>query len=242
MNEWASFLQSAQASLGDSEPVISASERQPSCRAPECSQSVDIVLRSSNGVLFGAHAANLAQFAAGFPPAEFVQKEDADGLEIVQLDERADVLELLLEYTHPQRQPHSKKWTFSLLAGLAEAVEKYMVYGAMEVCKRRMEAYATACPHEVLSYAVKHGYSDIRDMIIPTTLSWDLAEIQSALQDPALIIAWVAYREQYLKLSIALRATSAETILHRGGKFGGARNGVSKLPAAIAQLPDDVFR
>jgi hypothetical protein len=43
---------------------------------------------------------------------------------------------------HHQRQPDSSKFQFKVLSGLAEAVEKYMVFSAMarEVCKIRMKS------------------------------------------------------------------------------------------------------
>nr|GAT50046.1 predicted protein [Mycena chlorophos] len=189
----------------------------PSCRVLGCSLPVDIVLRSSDGVSFGAHANNLAQSATGLPPAEREvrqQSNDEDETEIVQLVESADVLELLLQYTHYQRQPSSKGWCFPLLERLAEAVEKYRLFGAMEVCKLRMEANARIYSQEVLSYAVKHDYPDIRDVIMPQTLSWDLEDIQSTLGDSFLIIAWVKYREQYLKLSTSFPSIDAESSLH----------------------------
>lgn len=36
---------------------------------------------------------------------------------------------------HPQRPPDLKAIPFKLFADLAEVVEKYQVYGAIEVCK-----------------------------------------------------------------------------------------------------------
>lgn len=54
---------------------------------------------------------------------------------MVDLTEPAATLELLFQYMYPQRQPDLNEIDLPLLAELAEAVEKYQVYSAMDICK-----------------------------------------------------------------------------------------------------------
>ena len=105
----------------------------------DCQLPTDVVLESCDGFRFGAHSANLEAYSAGFPLAASTQFNG----EIAQLPERSEVLELLLQYMHNERQPDSSEIPFKVLAPLAEAVEKYMVFSAMEVCKIRMQFVPT---------------------------------------------------------------------------------------------------
>jgi hypothetical protein len=102
----------------------------------ECRLTVDIVLKSSDGILLGAHSANLEMWSSGFPPASF--RNPSGSLDLVPLTEASDVLVLLLQYMHHHRQPDSRKFGFDILPRLAEAAEKYEIFSAMEVCRIRM--------------------------------------------------------------------------------------------------------
>ena len=100
-----------------------------------CILDVDLVLGSSNHVVFGAHKRNLELYSEGFPIAQGTSHDN----EVVILSEGDLVLRLLLEFMHNTQQPNLSKLTFSTLALFAEAVEKYMVFSAMQVCKMHME-------------------------------------------------------------------------------------------------------
>lgn len=91
----------------------------------------DVVLRSTDGLVFGAHAKNLETFSDGFPIADHTAHPIE---ETVQLSETSEVLSLLLKFMHHKKQPDCDKLDFKVLSGLAEAVEKYGVYSAMEYC------------------------------------------------------------------------------------------------------------
>ena len=95
----------------------------------DCYLSIDLVLQSSDGVRFGAHKMNLEQYSAGFPTADSTVFDN-----IVTLSEKASVLGPLLHFMHNTRQPDLSKLSFDTLGLLAEAVEKYMVFSAMQVC------------------------------------------------------------------------------------------------------------
>ena len=100
----------------------------------DCKTSVDITLKSIDGITFGAHQKNLEFFSEGFPVAG-----SRVATEVVQLQENADVLRIMLKFMHNARIPELKRVQFSTIAPLAEAVEKYMIYSAMEVCRAYME-------------------------------------------------------------------------------------------------------
>lgn len=100
----------------------------------DCKVSVDIMLKSIDGIIFGAHQKNLEFFSEGFPVAG-----STVATEVVDLQENADVLRIMLRFMHNARVPELKSIQFSTVAPLAEAVEKYMIYSAMEVCRAYME-------------------------------------------------------------------------------------------------------
>ncbi|KAJ7123784.1 hypothetical protein C8R43DRAFT_1135837 [Mycena crocata] len=105
MSDWGSTTSSERNQLQPSEVQ--------GWQADNCTLEADVLLRSSDGVLYAAHSKNLELYSDGFPPASFAGADEI-------------------------RQPDSSN--FELLAGLAEAAEKYMVYSesAMEVCKIQM--------------------------------------------------------------------------------------------------------
>jgi hypothetical protein len=98
----------------------------------ECNLAVDVILASSDGVHFGFHTQNILIFAGAFPAC------DTEDSNVISLSESADVVSLLLQYMHQQRQPDSSKFKFDILSRLADAVEKYNVFSAIEVCNIHM--------------------------------------------------------------------------------------------------------
>lgn len=55
------------------------------------------------------------------------------------MTENGKTLELLFQYMYPKRHPDLTKIDFKQLSELAEAAEKYQVYGTMDVCNTRMK-------------------------------------------------------------------------------------------------------
>jgi hypothetical protein len=58
--------------------------------------------------------------------------------EEVELTETSDVLEILFQFIYPRKHPSLVNIKFSMLAGVAEAAEKYQVFSAMNICEIRM--------------------------------------------------------------------------------------------------------
>lgn len=102
---------------------------------PVCAADSDLAFLSNDNVLFKVHRINLEIFSEGFAAPAIVSGEE----EVVQLVEPAAVLELLFQYFYPQRHPNLHLVEFEVLNGLAEAVEKYQVYPALEHCKVFMQ-------------------------------------------------------------------------------------------------------
>jgi BTB/POZ domain len=102
-----------------------------------CSPDHDLILRSSDHVRFLVHRHNLETHSEAFAPPPRCSSSTYRN-EVVDLIESSSVLELLLQYMYRQPQPDLTSVCFSDLKGLAEAVEKYQVYSAMEICKMMM--------------------------------------------------------------------------------------------------------
>lgn len=113
----------------------------PSRSVPGCNLLVDIVIISSDGRAISAHKANLGQFSNGFPPHDGSDTSAETGrglLERVSLQEKGDVLRLLLQFMHHTLLPDLDEVPFEVLAGLAEAAEKYGVFSAIALSKKCM--------------------------------------------------------------------------------------------------------
>jgi hypothetical protein len=100
----------------------------------ECQLPIDIILRSSDQVLIGTHAANLEQWSEGFPPADGILKSTDRQPEVVDLSEDAETLQTLLQCMHKSQYPDISTLDGEKLFELAHAAEKYRVHSAMALC------------------------------------------------------------------------------------------------------------
>ncbi|KAF5379849.1 hypothetical protein D9615_005821 [Tricholomella constricta] len=151
----------------------------------------DIVFRSSDNVLFRIHARNLEITTGGFPPAEF---SPAD--QVVDITEDASTLELLFQFVYPRSQPLLEGLPFDTLARLAEAVEKYQVYPAMQICNVYMTKALPDHALDILEYSMRHGYPLLSNRAAPFVT---LAKISSSLKSlpPGLLHAWIRYYDTW---------------------------------------------
>ncbi|KAJ7276715.1 hypothetical protein C8J57DRAFT_1713982 [Mycena rebaudengoi] len=221
-------------------PEFAAPTKVRDCPAKECNLPADVVLRSSDGMLFNAHTKNLETFNGGFPPLSFINATEHDEKEIVEVTERATVLALLLRYMHNERQPDSGQFTFETLAGLAEAAEKYQVYSAMEVCKIKMQLSIPLHALGVFIYAAKHDYPEVMHAAAPSTISTPLSIATRALDGhPEILIAWVQYREGFLQ-QLGSFSKPLPTIKPKGGY--DTPNEVTPLPPFPSRFPTSSLR
>lgn len=108
----------------------SADLRGPSVNASDA----DITLKSSDNILFHVHHKNLEAHTGAFPGKEFLSEG-----EIVLLTEQAKVLEIVFQFIYPKRHPKLRDLDFDTVADVAEAVEKYEVFSAMQTCEIRLK-------------------------------------------------------------------------------------------------------
>ena len=97
-----------------------------------CDPNADLAVYSGEGMLFRVFSKDLETYADGFPEKSVLSQG------AVYLLESSQVLELLFQFTRRQRQPAIAHVKFEVFAEFAEAVEKYEVFPAIEVCKARM--------------------------------------------------------------------------------------------------------
>jgi hypothetical protein len=104
----------------------------------ESAGNTDAVIQSSDGMIFHLHWKYL-RVNPGFvrdiakgPPSNEKQ-------EMMVFDEPSNVLEILFQFIYPRRHPSLEDTDFETLAAVAEAVEKYQVFSAMNLCVLRLE-------------------------------------------------------------------------------------------------------
>jgi hypothetical protein len=105
------------------------------------------MLRSCDGVIFKFYRKNLECFSEVFGDAQGISLSCPVEGEIVDLPETSDVLDLLLQFMSRQPQPDLTSLDFPLLAALAEAAEKYLLYAALTLCRRNMEWVGISVKH-----------------------------------------------------------------------------------------------
>ncbi|KAJ7842034.1 hypothetical protein B0H14DRAFT_2781855, partial [Mycena olivaceomarginata] len=147
------------------------------------SSAADVIFRSCDGVLFYIHRKNLEVGAEGFPPSEIPTQD-----EVVDLTENSETLELLFQFTYPQRHP---------TLDTTPCAEKYQVFAAMNICHIRLKAFVHAYPMALAQYAAKHDYPSLLCDVAPTMISLPLEDVVPMLP-PHLILAWIRYHALFL--------------------------------------------
>jgi len=134
----------------------------------------------------------------------------------ISLEEPSNVLETLFQFIHPcpeakqYRQPSVMDLEPKLFFAVAEAAEKYIVYGAMNTFLTRMQWLAFRfhkwrfCifiiinsqvvqdrPVEVLNHRYKHGYQDLANIAAYNSLAQSLGSVANGLTTPGLLATWV---------------------------------------------------
>ncbi|KAJ7291076.1 hypothetical protein C8J57DRAFT_1491589 [Mycena rebaudengoi] len=204
----------------------------------------DVTFRSSDRVLFRVHRNNLAVCAEGFPPPEF-----PTGEEIADLTETSETLDLLFQFVYPQRHPNleSESTPFATLASLAEAAEKYQVFGAMGICYMYMKARVDENPTAVAVYAEKHGYQSLVSLAAPLMLGLSLPDVIEALP-PHLVVPWVKYLNEWSRVLKTAMIAPSNTLVYHYGADGNTSCSLGEGPwsqvvaACVQQLGEGVHR
>jgi len=181
----------------------------------DCNLETNVTLQSSDGKLYGAHSKNLELYSDAFPAVGSTTSPVGD---VVTMTESSTVVDLLLQYMHHRRQPDSLEISLDVLEELAEAVEKYGIFSAMEVCKLRMKSAIPSRPLAVLAYAAKHGYVRLMNEVAPRTLELPFKTVDRALANrPDVHLAWFKFREERLELAKTIFTQDPPVLQHRGG-------------------------
>ncbi|TFK64233.1 hypothetical protein BDN72DRAFT_774790 [Pluteus cervinus] len=152
------------------------------------SSDADVTFQSIDKVRFHVYKKDLATFSGGFPPAELVSSD----LEIIDLPERAVVLDIVFSFTRPQRYPDIHDLKIETLFELAEAAEKYEVYNVIILCKTVIRMKTLTYPLQVLRYASRNGYGDLADDACPLLLGTPLLDIFELRMPERYLGAWVS--------------------------------------------------
>jgi len=103
--------------------------------AVQRTDSTDVIFQSSDGILFCLHRKNLETHSDAFPGPEIPVKE----LEVANLTEPSEVLAIIFDFMYPRRQADIEKMDYDIVAQVAEAVEKYQIFSAMQTCVLRLK-------------------------------------------------------------------------------------------------------
>jgi hypothetical protein len=96
----------------------------------------DFIVQSSDGVVFYLHRRNLELYTDGaFPGLHDSVNGSAAAKQMLRLDEPSSVFELVFQFVYPRRQPSIKGLGFQTILAVADAVEKYKVFAAMNLCE-----------------------------------------------------------------------------------------------------------
>lgn len=176
---------------------------------PVSNESADLTFRSLDNILFKIHGKYLEATSAGLapPPSTLIDRA------YIELEEPSTILEILFQFIHPPseykryRQPDVRSVGLDIFFAVAEAAEKYIVFGAINLCMTRMRSVLssyTQCiadaspfnsqltedyPVDILRHACKHGYKDLADIVAPHTLSYQLGAVAPKLT--TILYHWV---------------------------------------------------
>ncbi|KJA14456.1 hypothetical protein HYPSUDRAFT_72587 [Hypholoma sublateritium FD-334 SS-4] len=119
--------------------------------------------------------------------------------EVVSLTEPSEILDLLFRFVHPRseadnfRQSSVMNMASDTFFPLAEAAEKYQVFGAINTCFTRLDQLIKQHPIEVLNHSHRHGYLDIADQAAIETIALPLDKITKGLTHPGLLQQWLLH-------------------------------------------------
>ncbi|KIY52073.1 hypothetical protein FISHEDRAFT_70306 [Fistulina hepatica ATCC 64428] len=160
----------------------------------------DLTLKSKDGVLFKVKKADLTASSDAFS----IPSNEEEG-EIVEMEESADVLELLLSFT--TRRPHYPDLLgvpFEKRLWLAYAALKWQIPAVMVVCKIRHEPEFSQEPLAIFKLALAYGDQGFIDVVAPHTLTQSTEVMLKNLPDDTTFIKWVIYRDKVFDNGLVL--------------------------------------
>ncbi|TFK62868.1 hypothetical protein BDN72DRAFT_964280 [Pluteus cervinus] len=186
----------------------------------------DVTFESVDTVRFRVYKTHLATFSGGFPPAELI----SDSQEIVSLPEGGVVLDNLFSFARPGRYPIIHALNMETLVLLADAAEKYEVYGAITACNTLMRVNLTTHPLQVYRYAGRYEYPDLMDDVALFVLDLPILRIFDFGMSERYFRAWLRYLAQFqtihqelLRGTITMPQVGCNTCAPRFAKLLGAQ-------------------
>ncbi|KAF9477401.1 hypothetical protein BDN70DRAFT_861921 [Pholiota conissans] len=210
-----------------------------------CEDDADLTFLSSDGVEFKIHSASLNIWTSkGFA------RESSDTLgdpQAIQLEELAEVLEIIFQFIEPPTNARDYKHpsVFDLdpqiFFKVAEAAEKYVIYGATRVCVDRMKLIVSNYPAEVLNHCTLHGYPELGDQACDTSLSYPITEIIEKLTAPGLLTRYLIYYQKWRdagQQAAKFISSFSETCPRIAQAYREYRLQVDQDPLSVINLPD----
>ncbi|KAG6917844.1 hypothetical protein DXG01_000749 [Tephrocybe rancida] len=185
----------------------------------------DITFRSSDNILFRIHSRNLDVTSGGFPPVGFVPAE-----EHVDLTEDSETLELMFQFVYPRLQPRLEDIAFEALLRLSEAVEKYQVYPAMQLCNIHMARALPDHALDVLDYSLRHDYASLANRSAPFVTLENVSAAWKTVP-PTLVYSWLRYYDSWNS-----RIRKASIIAPHGHKCANWLDYQRKIFSALGEL------
>ncbi|KAJ4501166.1 hypothetical protein C8R41DRAFT_913745 [Lentinula lateritia] len=186
----------------------------PKCGVSEnCSLTVDVILQSSDGEQLGAHSKNLELFTDAFPVAGSTLPPH-DG-EVVKLTESAEILRLVLSYTHNTPPPDLGSLDLDTLLLLGEVViKKYGMHLAGECVNKEVNLRIPySAPLKILAYKTRVSDFSLIDETAQKTMDDPLEDALSIL-DPIVFRVWIQYREKWQKLVLQYQGLLSKVAQH----------------------------
>ncbi|KAJ8091027.1 hypothetical protein AAF712_011082 [Marasmius tenuissimus] len=173
------------------------------CPVEGCSLPLDITLRASDGILFGAHQKNLECFSEAFPRKGWTtEKKD----EVVDLSEPGAILSLLLRFMHnhplPNLKQECKEWSVDDLLALIKASEKYGILVALQVTTKALKSKAKVMNDDdllkvLLHKAIRSDATDIEEFARRTLRISEKEVLMKFKSHTDVFWAWNCYRLEW---------------------------------------------
>jgi len=103
-----------------------------------------VTIQSSDGIHFKLHRKYLEAYTGALP--RIINERSASRVWIpAELEEPANVLEVLFLFVYPRRHINLEHTNFEIVMAVARATEKYEVFSAMKMCERRLRCVKRQC-------------------------------------------------------------------------------------------------
>ncbi|EEB92280.1 hypothetical protein MPER_09236 [Moniliophthora perniciosa FA553] len=179
----------------------------------DCQLPVDIILKSSDGQTLGAHTRNLEIFNDAFPSPDSVSHSATD---IVTLEENAEILLLLLKFSHNCALPDISGLSFETTRALYEGADKYGNQITAQACKLALRKHfeslsPEACLDHFVHKLLRNDVDDI-DVVIRRTMTLPLVHVLCKLKEQPswgadALLTYALYRDQWRDSATRYRDT-----------------------------------